>query len=100
MLGDEPTVAPPPAPSLAPLLPAGETARLNREIDARIARSRRNIEILEGRELTAPQLLQRDRIVAFIGQALAMRRSDLAAADNLARRAAVLSQELVENTAK
>ncbi len=92
----EPPASPP--PSLAPMLLPEEESRYRNEINASLARSRRNLAVLARRNLSQDQQIRLNRVRTFIAQAEAVRATDLAAAAGLARRADILSAELVNAT--
>jgi hypothetical protein len=87
-----------PAPSLTPLLSSADQARYRDRIDASLARARRNLATLAQRNLSTDQQTRLNRVRTFISQAETTRSTDLATAAGLARRADILSAELVRNT--
>jgi len=95
---ESPAPPPKPAPQLAPLLSPEQQSRYSMEIDAGLARARRNVAVLSRRRLADSDKAALNRIRTFIHQAESLRASDLAAAHGLARRADVLSAELVDST--
>ena len=94
----EPNPPPPPAPRLTPLLGEEERRRFLLEADASLARAQRQVAAIARRTLDAEQQASLDRIHAFIEQAGALRQTDLVTAHGLARRADILSAELLESS--
>lgn len=85
---------PAPGVRLGEVLPA-ETARLlDRQLADNSSAARRVLDIARGRRLSRDQADLAARIRAFLRQADQMRMSDLSAAAELSRRAALLAQEL------
>lgn len=85
-----------PAPTirLGEVLPGNLTRQLERRLADNSAAARKVLERIRGRRLSRDQADLAARIRAFLRQAEQMRSSDLTAAAELSRRAALLAQEL------
>ena len=91
----EPAAPQQPPPTLAPLLTTAEQQRLSAEIASDLNLSRGNIASIVSSPLSAQQRSDLERIRTFLAQAEALEASDPFVAAGLARRAAVLSDELL-----
>lgn len=85
---------PAPAVRLGEVLPGGLARQLERNLAAHSAAARQVLDRIRGRRLSRDQTDLAARIRAFLRQAEQMRASDLSAAAELSRRAALLAQEL------
>ena len=79
-------------------MPEEQRIRLQVEADAGLARARRRVSTISQRSLDTEQRMALNRIRGFIDQAMALRQTDLITAHGLARRADILSEELLERT--
>jgi hypothetical protein len=87
--------AKPPAPTISPQLSADEQAAFQRKTNDNITNAEKNLQLVNGRQLTAAQRDLVDKIRAFVDEAHeAMRSADWDRANNLAQKAYVLSAEL------
>lgn len=85
---------PAPAVRLGEVIPRDLARQLERRLAADSAAARQVLERIRGRRLSRDQADLAARIRAFLRQADQMRASDLSAAAELSRRAALLAQEL------
>lgn len=91
----EPAAQPPqPAPVLEEVIPGDETRRLRQNLADHQAIAREALAALKGRRLTREQNETAARIRAFLRQAAETENRDIAAAAELARRAALLAVDL------
>lgn len=82
------------APILQEVIPGDETQRLRQSLAAYQATARHALAALKGRPLTREQSETSGRIRAFLRQAAETESRDIAAAAELARRAALLAEDL------
>jgi hypothetical protein len=92
-----PAPAPTPAPSLGAILSAEDRKRLDSEYASDLGEANRALRTLSGKALNAEQKDSFSRAQAFIRQANQYHDRDLATAAELARRARVLTQDLVSS---
>jgi hypothetical protein len=91
-----PTVTEPPTPPrLGPVIPADQRRAYTRTLEESLERVRKALEFLATRNLNAEQAEARDKISTFQKQAEQAREQDLVLAVNLAKRADLLAQDLV-----
>lgn len=83
-------------PQLGPLFTPDQRREYTRELDERIQHVRRALEILASKNLTPEQSDVRNTISTFQKQAEQYRDQDLVSAVNLARRADLLAQDLLQ----
>jgi hypothetical protein len=84
------------APRLAQMLTPEEQRENVKALDESLDRVNRNLQILEGKNLTAEQKDTAERIRTFRKQAEQAREQDLLTAVSLARRADLLAKDLLE----
>jgi hypothetical protein len=83
-------------PKLGPMFTPDQRRELLRELDDHMEHVRRAIEILSAKNLNQAQIDDRNKITTFQKQAEQYRDQDLVSAVNLARRADLLAQDLLE----
>ena len=86
-----------PAPQLRPMLSPEQRQQLDRTVTARLQRSRQAMAVLKTRQLSKEQANVLSQVSTFVQQAEEARSTDLARASNLAERADVLSQDLLNS---
>jgi hypothetical protein len=79
---------------LEEVLSGGESRRLRQNLADHQAAARRALDALKGRHLTREQSETASRVRAFLSQAAETESRDIAAAAELARRAALLAEDL------
>jgi hypothetical protein len=82
-------------PTLGEVIPGDEARRLERSLADDLSAARSALASLKGRKLTREQSESATRIRAFVSRAEEVRKNDIAAAAELARRAALLSDDLL-----
>lgn len=92
-----PAPPPTPAPSLGAILSTEDRRRLDSQYTADLGQADRILKTLNGRALNAEQKDSVSRAQAFMRQANQYHDRDLATAAELARRARVLTQDLVNS---
>jgi hypothetical protein len=92
----QPPAEQPPTPRLGQIFTANESREYNRELNEKLERVRKNLAILAGKNLNGEQVEIVNRIRTFQIQAEQAREQDLVTAVNLARRADLLAQDLIE----
>jgi hypothetical protein len=92
----QPPTEQPATPKLGQIFTASQVKEYNRELNEKLERVRRNLAILAGKNLNSEQAEIASRIRTFQLQAEQAREQDLVTAVNLARRADLLAQDLVE----
>ena len=91
----EPAVQPQkPAPVLEEVIPGDESKRLRQSLAENETAARKALDSLKRRRLTREQNETANRVRAFLRQASEAESSDIAAAAELARRAALLAEDL------
>ena len=88
--------AAPPPPRLGPLFTPDQRRDYNRALDESLEHVRRALEILSSKNLTPEQAQVRNTISTFQKQAEQYRDQDLVSAVNLAHRADLLAQDLLQ----
>lgn len=91
----EPATIPP--PQVGSVLSQAERSRYEREIDASLGATKRDLDALSRRTLNANQSSAYRRIAGFVAQAEEVRGRDLPLAKNLAERARLFMSELKRN---
>jgi hypothetical protein len=89
--------APEPGPQLRELFTPEQRAQYEKELSKNVAEARFALSRASRRKLTLAQRENVSRIQTFLMQAQASRKDDLATALQLARRAALLGQELMKS---
>jgi hypothetical protein len=92
----QPPTEQPATPKLGQIFTANQVKEYNRELNEKLDRVRKNLAILAGKNLNSEQAEIASRIRTFQLQAEQAREQDLVTAVNLARRADLLAQDLVE----
>jgi hypothetical protein len=92
----QPPAPPPPSPQLGEILTDRHRNELESDLNQYLSRARAAVSRASGRPLTAAQKESVDRIKTFIQQAVEAQPKDLPSAVLLARRADLLSEELVK----
>jgi hypothetical protein len=92
----QPSPEQPAPPKLGQIFTANQIREYNRELNEKLGRVRKNMAILAGKNLNPEQAEIANRIRTFQLQAEQAREQDLVTAVNLARRADLLAQDLVE----
>ncbi len=100
---NQPTTVPPPetrqtVPRLTRFLSEEERWEYNRELDALLLKVNQTVAVLHQRSLSGEQMTMLDRVRTFARQAAEARDSDLVTSLGLAKRAALLSEELERST--
>ncbi|MGA2508973.1 MAG: hypothetical protein ABSG27_01995 [Candidatus Acidiferrales bacterium] len=87
-----------PAPQISPQLSPGDQASYERRTDDDISIAQKNLQQANGKQLSAAQQDLVGKISSFLTQAVdASKGGDWARAQNLAQKARLLSQELIES---
>lgn len=92
----QPPAEQPATPRLGQIFTASQSREYNRELNEKLERVKKNLAILAGKNLNGEQAEIVTRIRTFQIQAEQAREQDLVTAVNLARRADLLAQDLVE----
>jgi hypothetical protein len=88
----------PPAPQISPQFSPSEQANFERRTNEDIAVAQKNLEQAKGKQLSAAQQDLFEKIRSFVAQSgEASKAGDLARAQNLAQKARLLSDELVNS---
>jgi hypothetical protein len=87
-------IEPPPGPRLGQIFTADQLREYNRTLDESLTRVRTVLAVAASKSLTAEQAGMVTRIRTFVMQAEQARQQDLVTAVSLARRAALLAQDL------
>lgn len=91
----DPAAQPPqPAPVLEEVIPGDETRRLKQSLAESQAAARNSLAALKGRRLSREQNETANRVRAFLRQAAETESRDIGSAAELARRAALLAEDL------
>jgi hypothetical protein len=86
-----------PVPSLGEILPEAQRRQVEAELAQNVTKARAAIARTSGRSLTATQRETVDRIGTFLQQAEQSKSRDLSTALQLARRAALLGDDLIKS---
>lgn len=93
--GNNETAAKPEQPSITPQLPPAEAQSLQQQMDNSVSAAERNLATAHGKKLNPAQLDLVSKVKSFLADSRkAAQEGDLRRADNLAKKAQVLSEEL------
>lgn len=93
--GNNENAAQPERPSITPQLPPAEAQGLRQQMDKSVSEAERNLAATNGKSLNAAQLDLASKVKSFLADSReAAKEGDLRRANNLAKKAQVLSEEL------